>query len=102
MSLPTSHCGCWVVPLAIGWCQGHQALLHTSSNLQTDLSMVFVGVVLGWMCCVVALWLFGLLRGSPFKDFTPGCPRLGARDLCESTPWLVVCSDHHWFGRCVS
>ena len=22
--------------------------------------------------------------------------------LCESTPWLVVCSDHQWFGRYVS
>ena len=37
-----------------------------------------------------------------FEDFTPGCPRLGARDSCESTPWLVMCSDHQWFGRCVS
>ena len=27
------------------------------------------------MCCVVALLLSGLLRGSPFEDFTPGCPR---------------------------
>ena len=42
-----SHCGCWVVPLAVGWCKGHQALLHMSPNLQTDLSLVFVGVVLG-------------------------------------------------------
>ena len=47
MSLPASHCGCWVVPLAVGWCKGHQALLHMSPNLQTDLSLVFVGVVLG-------------------------------------------------------
>ena len=102
MSLPASHCGCWVVPLTVGWCKGHQALLHMSPNLQTDLSLVFVGVVLGRMCCVVALLLSGLLRGSPFEDFTPGCPRLGARDSCESTPWLVVCSDHQWFGHCVS
>ena len=47
MSLPASHCGRWVVPLAVGWCKGHQALLHVSPNLQTDLSLVFVGVVLG-------------------------------------------------------
>ena len=46
MSLPASHCGCRVVPLAVGWCQGHRALLHMSPNLQTDLSLVFVGVVL--------------------------------------------------------
>ena len=47
MSLPASHCGCWVVPLAVGWYQGHRALLHMSPNLQNDLSLVFVGVVLG-------------------------------------------------------
>ena len=45
------------------------------------------------MWCIVALLLSELLRGSPFEDFTPGCPRLGARDSCESTTWLVVCSD---------
>ena len=47
MSLSASPCGCRVVPLAVGWCQGHRALLHMSPNLQTDLSLVFVGVVLG-------------------------------------------------------
>ena len=47
MSLCASPCGCRVVPLAVGWCKGHQALLHMSPNLQTDLSLVFVGVVLG-------------------------------------------------------
>ena len=47
MSLTASPCGCRVVPLAVGWYQGHQALLHMSPNLQTDLSLVFVGVVLG-------------------------------------------------------
>ena len=47
MSLPASPCGCRVVPLAVGWYQGHRALLHMSPNLQTDLSLVFVGVVLG-------------------------------------------------------
>ena len=50
MSLPASHCGCRVVPLAVGWYQGHRALLHTSPNLQTDLLLVFVGVVLGYRC----------------------------------------------------
>ena len=96
---PTSHCGYRVVPLAVGWYQGHRALLHMSPNLQTDLSLVFVGVVLGGMWRIVALLLSGLLRVSPFEDVTLGCPRLGARDSCESTPWLVVCSDHQWFGR---
>ena len=47
MSLPASHCGRGVVPLAVGWYQGHRALLHMSPNLQIDLSLVFVGVVLG-------------------------------------------------------
>ena len=47
MSLPASHCGCRVVPLAVGWYQGHRTLLHMSPNIQTDLSLVFVGVVLG-------------------------------------------------------
>ena len=47
MSLPASHCGCRVVPLAVGWYEGHRALLHMSPNLQTELSLVFVGVVLG-------------------------------------------------------
>ena len=47
MSLPASHCGCRVVRLSVGWYQGHQALLHMSPNLQIDLSLVFVGVVLG-------------------------------------------------------
>ena len=47
MSLPAYTCGCRVVPLAVGWYQGHRALLHMSPNLQTDLSLVFVGVVLG-------------------------------------------------------
>ena len=47
MSLLASPCGCRVVPLAVGWYQGHRALLHMSPNLQTDLSLVFVGVVLG-------------------------------------------------------
>ena len=47
MSLPASHCGCRVVPLSVGWYQGHRALLHMSLNLQTDLSLVFVGVVVG-------------------------------------------------------
>ena len=47
MLLPTSPCGCRVVPLAVGWYQGHRALLHMSPNLLTDLSLVFVGVVLG-------------------------------------------------------
>ena len=47
MSLPASPCGCRVVPLAVGWYQGHRALLHMFPNLQTDLSLVFVGVVLG-------------------------------------------------------
>ena len=51
-------------------------------------------------CGVRGHLVSGLLRGSPFEDFTLGCPRLGARDSCESTPWLVVCSDHQWFGRC--
>ena len=99
MSLPASPCGCRVVPLAVGWYKGHRALLHMSPNLQTDLSLVFVQVVLGGMWCIVALLLSGLLRGSLFEDFTPGCPHLGARDSCESTPWLVVCSDHQGFGR---
>ena len=47
MSLLASPCGCRVVPLAVGWYQGHRALLHMSPNLQTDRSLVFVGVVLG-------------------------------------------------------
>ena len=47
MSLPPSPCGCRVVPLSVVWYQGHRALLHMSPNLQTDLSLVFVGVVLG-------------------------------------------------------
>ena len=47
MLLPTSHCDCRAVPLAVGWCQGHRARMHMSPNLQTDLSLVFVGVVLG-------------------------------------------------------
>ena len=47
MSLPAPHCGWRVVPLAIGWYKGHPALLHMSPNLQTDLSLVFVGVALG-------------------------------------------------------
>ena len=55
-----------------------------------------------WGECDVLLLFCFLLRGSPFEDFTLGCPRLGARDSCESTPWLVVCSGHQWFGRCVS
>ena len=44
MSLPASHCGCWVIPLSFGWRQGHPAFLHMSPNLQTDI--VSVGVVL--------------------------------------------------------
>ena len=32
MLLPTSPCGCRVVPLAVGWCQGHRALLHVSKS----------------------------------------------------------------------
>ena len=75
MSLPASHCGCRVVPLAVGWYQGHRALLHMSPNLQTDMSLVFVGVVLGWMWCIVALFLSGLLRGSPFEDSGLSTPR---------------------------
>ena len=47
MSLPASPCGYRVVPLAFGWYQGHRALFHMSPNLQTDLSLVFVGVVQG-------------------------------------------------------
>ena len=47
MSLPASPCGCRVVSLAVGWYQGQWALLHMSPNLQTDLSLVFVRVVLG-------------------------------------------------------
>ena len=47
MSLSASPCGCQVVPLAVGWYQEPRALLHMSPNLQTDLSLVFVGVVLG-------------------------------------------------------
>ena len=46
MSLPASPCGRRVVPLAVGW-PGHRAPLHMSPNLQTHLSLVFVGVVLG-------------------------------------------------------
>ena len=40
------------------------------------------------MWCIVALLLSGLLRGSRFEDFTPGCPRLGARDpsVCHPQP----------------
>ena len=73
-----------------------------SPNLHPDPSLVFVGVVLWWVSCVVALVHSGLLRGSSFEDFTPGCPILGARDSWESTPWLVVCSDHQWYGCYVS
>ena len=62
--------------------------------------------LLGLFCseCDVLLLLciLGYLGGSLIEDFTPGCPHLGARDLCESTPCLVVCSGHQWFGRCVS
>ena len=53
MSLPASHCGCRVVPLTVG-CQGHRALLYMSPNLQTDLSLVFVGGCCGvnvLRCC---------------------------------------------------
>ena len=46
VSLPASRCSCRDVPLSFGWHQGHLALLHISPNLQTDLSLVFVGVVL--------------------------------------------------------
>ena len=46
VSLPASRCGCWVVPLSFGWHQGHPALLRMSPNMQTNLSLVFVGVVL--------------------------------------------------------
>ena len=42
------------------------------------------------------------VRGHLVEGGGRCCPRLGARDSCESTPWLVVCSDHQWFGRCVS
>ena len=63
VSLPASRCGCWVVPLSLGWRQGHPALLHISPNLQIDLSLVFIGVVLWGVSCVVALVHSGLLRG---------------------------------------
>ena len=42
--IPLWLSGC---PTWVGWYQGHRALLHMSPNLQTDLSLVFVGVVLG-------------------------------------------------------
>ena len=55
-------------------------------NLQTDWLLVFVGVVLWWVSCVVVLVCSGLLRGSPVEDVTQGCLGLGARNPCESTP----------------
>ena len=66
----------------------------TSAHVSKSANRLNIGVY--WVLCggCDALLLLCILA--------PGCPRLGVRDSCESTPCLVVCSDHQWFGRCVS
>ena len=54
--------------------------------MQSHWLLVFVGVVMWWVSCVVVLVCSGLLRGSLLEDVTPGCPGLGAGDLCEFRP----------------
>ena len=56
---------------------------YTCPNLQSDWLLVFVGVVMWWVSCVVVAVCSGLLTGSPLEDVTLGCLGLGARGPSE-------------------